>query len=283
MWLGVFACCVGTWMQTVVLGAYAYRLTQSSAVVGALTFAQIGPLLLLSIVGGIVADAVDRHRLLAFLQAEQLVFSLLLAAVVATSDNHSRVLIFSAVGRVLVTLAIFAVLCLPFVGLFPAIAEKDLGLASDSISYEVLYAAFGLGACLGALSIGTVLVPASKMRLVPGGLVGFAVLLAAFGALRLTAPAYLVVFVLGLLYFGTTASMLTVLQTLLTDEVHGRVMALWFMAFGGGVSVAVLAFGPLLDASNGTVVLGVGAAVALLLAWWCDLPRVARGAMVAEV
>ncbi|HEY1280078.1 MAG TPA: MFS transporter [Acidimicrobiales bacterium] len=384
MWFGSFASNVGTWMQTVVLGAFAYTLTGSSAFVGALAFAQLGPLLLLSIVGGIVADAFDRRRLLILLQVEQLVFSLALAIVVASSDDPSRVLIFACVlavgignalnapawgavlpslvgpedlgaaislnstmvngsrvvgpalggilypilgaawifalnagtylavivallvvrfpevaraeerglarvaagfravrdnpvvARVLLTLAVFAVLCLPFVSLFPALAETDLGLDADSISYGLLYAAFGLGACLGALSIGTVFAAAPKMRLVRIGLAGFAVATGVFGVLRVPAPAYPVVFVLGFVYFATTTSMLTVLQTLLSDEVRGRVMALWFMAFGGGVSIAGLVFGPLLDATNGTIVLGIGAVVAAVLAWWCDLSTLAR-------
>jgi MFS family permease len=391
MWFGSFASYVGTWMQTVVLGAYAYKLTGSSAFVGVLTFAQIGPLLLLSIVGGIVADAFDRRRLLILLQAEQLVFSLALAIVVASSDDPSRAAIFGCVlavgignalnapawgavlpslvgpqdlgaaislnstmvngsrvvgpvvggilfpilgaawifalnaatylavimtllivrfpevpraaeqglarvlagfravrenpvvARVLLTLAIFAVLCLPFVSLFPAIAESDLGLDADSVSYGLLYAAFGLGACLGALSIGTVFAAAPKMRLVRVGLLSFAVATGTFGALRVPAPAYPVVFVLGFVYFATTTSMLTVLQTLLSEDVRGRVMALWFMAFGGGVSVAGLIFGPLLDATNGTIVLGIGAVVAAVLAWWCDLPTIARRAQLEQV
>ncbi len=69
-------------------------------------------------------------------------------------------------------------------------------------------------------------------------------------------------FVLGFMYFGTTTAMLTVLQTVLDEEVRGRVMALWFMAFGGMVAVGGLAFGPLLDATNGDLVLGIGAVVA---------------------
>jgi MFS family permease len=182
------------------------------------------------------------------------------------------------VARVLLTLAVFAVLCLPFVSLFPALAESDLGLDADSLRYGLLYAAFGFGACLGALSIGTVFAAAPKMRLVRLGLIGFAVATAIFGVLRVAAPAYPVVFVLGFVYFGTTTSMLTVLQTLLSDDVRGRVMALWFMAFGGGVAISGLMFGPLLDATNGTVVLGIGAVVAAVLAWWCDLTPVARRA-----
>jgi hypothetical protein len=49
------------------------------------------------------------------------------------------------------------------------------------------------------------------------------------------------------------------------------------------VAIAGLAFGPLLDATNGTVVLGISAITAALLAWWCDLPRLARRAGIARV
>ena len=91
------------------------------------------------------------------------------------------------------------------------------------------------------------------------------------------------VFVLGAVYFGTTTAMLTVLQTVLTEEVRGRVMALWFMAFGGMVAIAGLVFGPLLDLTDGSVVLGIGAVAAALLAWWCDLPRLARLAGIEPV
>ena len=70
--------------------SYAYELTGSSTFVGLLTFAQLGPLLLLSLVGGLIADALDRRRLLIALQLEQAVFSLVLAAVVGWSSNPSQ-------------------------------------------------------------------------------------------------------------------------------------------------------------------------------------------------
>ena len=49
-------------------------------------------------------------------------------------------------------------------------------------------------------------------------------------------------------------------------------MALWFMAFGGTVPLGALVFGPLLDATSSTVLLSIAGGVALVLAWWCDLP-----------
>lgn len=74
-------------MRTVVLGAYAYDLTGSSTYVGVLTFAQLGPLLLLSIPGGVVADLVDRRRWLIGTHLQQLVFAGLLAVLVTRDPS----------------------------------------------------------------------------------------------------------------------------------------------------------------------------------------------------
>lgn len=383
MWLGSFASNIGTWMQTLVLGAYAYQLTGSSSFVGLLTFAQLGPLLLLSLFGGLIADALDRRKLLIALQLEQAVFSLVLAAVVGWSDNPSRAALFGAVlavgigsalnmpawsavlpalvghrnlagaislnstqvnlsrvigpaiagalfpvigpawifvinaitylfvvvallsvrlpdvpkagesglrgfvmgfqvaraspvvGRILVVLPIFSFFCLPFIGLFPAIAAGELGFDTSSFSYGALYAVFGVGAALGALSTGTALAGTDKKQLTRVGFLGFAVTIAVLGLLRELTLAFPVVFVLGAFYFGTTTSMMTVLQETVDDSVRGRVMALWFMGFGGTVPLGGLVFGPILDATNDTVVLGIAAAVSLFLAWWANLPALA--------
>ena len=92
VFLGAFASNVGTWMQNVVLGAYAYDLTHSSTFVGLIIFAQLGPTLVLPMVGGWLADKVDRKRFLILLSLVQLVFSIGVALVVL-SPNPSRVLL----------------------------------------------------------------------------------------------------------------------------------------------------------------------------------------------
>ena len=60
--------------------------------------------------------------------------------------------------RVLLTLLrsmfIFSIVSLPYIGLFPSVARLNLGLAADSGSYKILYIIWGLGAFLGALSVG---------------------------------------------------------------------------------------------------------------------------------
>jgi MFS family permease len=88
-WGGTFASNIGTWMQNVLLGAFGYELTGSATFVGILFFAQLGPLLFMSTLGGVLADVVDRRKLLIITQLEQLVLSGVLAGLAATS-NPSR-------------------------------------------------------------------------------------------------------------------------------------------------------------------------------------------------
>src|SRR5574341_487044 len=77
--LGQFVSLVGFWMQNVGLSWLVYRLTHSSAYLGAITFAQQIPILLFAVPAGGVADRTNRHRLVMLTQ-----FFLLVQASVLT-------------------------------------------------------------------------------------------------------------------------------------------------------------------------------------------------------
>jgi MFS family permease len=175
------------------------------------------------------------------------------------------------IRRIITTLGTLSFFSLPFIGLMPVIAADNLHMDVRSLAYGLLYAAFGAGAAVGAVSIGTVLHGRSKERIVRAGFVVMAALLAAFGVCRTSGLAYPVVFALGFAYFGTITSMSTILQQHLDDRIRGRVMALWIMSFGGTVPLGTLAAGPLADHTSITFVVVAGAAVALLLAAYADL------------
>src|SRR5207248_6894646 len=96
VWTGALLSNVGTWMQNVALGVLAYELTRSATFVAVVGFAQLGPLLFLAPVGGALADAVDRRTLLIVAQAEQLVFSLVLA-LVARGGHPSKAALLACV------------------------------------------------------------------------------------------------------------------------------------------------------------------------------------------
>jgi MFS family permease len=380
VFIGAFLSNIGSWMQNVVLGAVAYDLTKSPTFVGIILFAQLGPLLLFSLVGGLLADIFDRRRLLITVSVLQGVCSLGLAWVARGDDpskaalvaivfligigqaifgptygallpnlvgredlggaislnsaqmNGSRVIgpvigsvldarfgaswvfvgnaasyllvIWSllsvrlpppvpdtsgqkgfarlisgfqvarrdrVVGRCLVIIFVYSLLSLPFIGQLPVLADQSLGIDPRSEQYGLLYACFGVGALLGALSIGTVLSERSKERVVRVGLVAFAGFLTAFGLLRSVHAAYPAILLVGLAYFAVITSLSTVLQERLDDSNRGRVMALWIMGFGGTVPIGNLLAGPIIDATSITVVVLAGALIALGLAAYADL------------
>ena len=57
----------------------------------------------------------------------------------------------------------------------------------------------------------------------------------------------------------------------LDESVRGRVMALWIMGFGGTVPIGLLVGGVIADRTSVTVVLLIGAVVAVLLALVTDV------------
>src|SRR5262245_28804315 len=82
IWIGLFASNIGTWMQNFTLPAYVEERTGSAALVGLLVFTQLGPLLLLSIPAGVLADRFPRRPYLIVMQAIQGIFSAVLAVLV---------------------------------------------------------------------------------------------------------------------------------------------------------------------------------------------------------
>lgn len=71
----------GTWTQRIAAGWLAYRLTGSPLFLGYVTFASTAPAFFLSPLAGVIADRVDRHRMLIVAQALEMLQSALLAAV----------------------------------------------------------------------------------------------------------------------------------------------------------------------------------------------------------
>ena len=93
VYVGAFLSNIGSWMQNVVLGALAYDLTRSPTFVSIVLFAQLGPMLFFSIVGGMLADTFDRRRLLVVVSATQAVLALALAAITKDADPSQAAIV----------------------------------------------------------------------------------------------------------------------------------------------------------------------------------------------
>jgi MFS family permease len=75
---------VGTWMQTIAMGWLLLTLTGSGAALGALIAVQTLPVLLLGPYGGVVADRVDKRRLMMLVQAGLGAVALVIGTLTAT-------------------------------------------------------------------------------------------------------------------------------------------------------------------------------------------------------
>ena len=83
-WSGQLISVIGTWMQSVGQGWLMHRLTDSAWMLGVLAFTQFLPVLLFSLWAGVVADRVDKRRMVIVTQALALVQALALAVVVSS-------------------------------------------------------------------------------------------------------------------------------------------------------------------------------------------------------
>jgi predicted MFS family arabinose efflux permease len=176
----------------------------------------------------------------------------------------------------------FSLFCLIYVGLFSSVARLNFGISPVGSTYRWLYAVWGLGALVGALATGTFLSHIHRPTIIRRGFVGFAIALAIFASIESVAWAFPVGFVLGLFYFMTANAMVTVFQQNLRDNERVTVMPLWFMSFGGTVTIGGLLAGPIIDAIGARWVLFFGALFALFLAWWCDLDRLPKNAFLLQ-
>ena len=174
------------------------------------------------------------------------------------------------VRRLILTLALYSLVSLPYIGLFPAVTELNFGVEGSSAMYKWLYATWAFGAALGGLALGTVFVGRDPRVMIRWGFAANAVAMVGFAASRSVVPAFITGFALGASYFFTTTAMSTVMQGRLQAHERGRTMALWFMSFGGTVPLGNMLFGPLVDRYGSRWLLFVGAAWALVMAWWCN-------------
>src|SRR5215469_12301651 len=86
MWFGACTSSIGTWMQIVAQGWLIYRLSHSAFLLALDQFLGGIPIFLFSLVGGVIADRVERRRILLGSQYVQLASAGILTFLVATNQ-----------------------------------------------------------------------------------------------------------------------------------------------------------------------------------------------------
>src|SRR5215470_2291368 len=149
MWIGACTSSVGTWMQIVAQGWLIYRLSHSSFLLGLDQFLAGLPIFLFTLIGGVVADRVERRKILLVSQYIQMASAGILTVLVATGTVH-----------------IWQILCLSFVSglaqafggpayqaLIPTLVEREdmpNAIALNSIQFNT---AVTVGPALAGLAL----------------------------------------------------------------------------------------------------------------------------------
>ena len=149
MWVGACTSSIGTWMQIVAQGWLIYRLSHSAFLLALDQFLGGIPIFLLSLIGGVVADRVERRRILLGSQYIQLFSAATLTVLVATS-----------------VVQVWEILCLSFVSgfaqafggpaysaLIPGLVDREdmpNAIALNSIQFNL---AVTVGPALGGVTL----------------------------------------------------------------------------------------------------------------------------------
>jgi MFS family permease len=179
-WIGAFLSNVGTWMQAVAQGWLVLQLTNSPFWLGLDAFMATAPGFVLTLLGGVFADRIDRRRLLLYTQVVAGLAALALAALVATSVvNRWMVLGFSFVTGCCMSLASPSYLAMTY----DLVGREDLAnaIALNSTQFQlsrvvgpalagVAFRVFGLAGCFFAngLSFVAVVVALWMVRMEQG-------------------------------------------------------------------------------------------------------------------
>jgi predicted MFS family arabinose efflux permease len=149
MWFGACTSSIGTWMQIVAQGWLIYRLSHSAFLLALDQFLAGIPIFLFSLIGGVVADRVERRKILLGSQYVQMASAGILTVLVALNMVH-----------------VWQILCLSFVSgfaqafggpayqaLIPTLVERDdmpNAIALNSIQFNV---AVMVGPALGGQTL----------------------------------------------------------------------------------------------------------------------------------
>src|SRR5829696_3220807 len=170
-WIGAFLSNVGTWMQAVAQGWLVLQLTNSPFWLGLDAFMATAPGFVLTLLGGVFADRIDRRRLLLYTQVVAGLAALGLAALVATSVvNRWMVLGFSFVTGCCMSLASPSYMALTY----DLVGREDLAnaIAMNSTQFQlsrvvgpalagVAFRLFGLAGCFFANGLSFIAVVAA--------------------------------------------------------------------------------------------------------------------------
>ena len=141
----------------------------------------------------------------------------------------------------LLLLSLVSLIGIPYVVLFPVFAADVLG--GDARTLGILTSSAGAGSLIGALALASRSTVRGLGRIIAWGTGLFGLSLVAFALSRHLLLSCVLLVISGCSMIVVSASINTVLQTIVKDEMRGRIMALYTMAFVGTTPIGGLVGG----------------------------------------
>ena len=169
--------------------------------------------------------------------------------------------------RVLTILSLFTVVGIfgwSYSVLMPAFAQDVLHVGAHG--YGLLLAGSGVGALAAALTVASAghILPTRIMALGGVGIFSAALALFAFNQNPYVATVLLAMVGFGIVLYFSTSN--TVLQSIVPDEMRGRVMGIWTLIFGGMIPLGSLEAGLMADFFGTPATIASGAVICALAA-----------------
>lgn len=173
-------------------------------------------------------------------------------------------------------IAVYAIFGLPFVSMMPVITRDVLHRGASG--YGLLVTLIGVGALAGALAFAALSSRFRRGRMFVVSAYSFATLLLVFSFVRSTSLAGLLLVFIGLTMMVNGALANGMLQSIVPDELRGRVMAAYVFVYVGFTPIGSLIEGTIGHAFGVQWAIGGGAAIMLGYAAWAfrKFPEIKR-------
>jgi MFS family permease len=168
----------------------------------------------------------------------------------------------SLTSRLIVLIAVAGIFAFSISVLMAPLAERVLH--GNAATYGILLTAYGIGAVIGSLLLAAMGDTEHKRTIAYGGLALFSIAATLLSFIHHVPFAFVFLVVAGLgviLFFATTN---TVLQSVIPDELRGRVMGVWSLVFAGSTPIGSLLAGWIAGHWGVPAALRIGAAVILV-------------------
>lgn len=173
---------------------------------------------------------------------------------------------FLPIRTILLLFCLVSLMGMPFVVLMPIFAVKVLHGGPNTLGF--LMGAMGVGALVSAISLAARKTVRGLIRMIPVAAAVFGVGLIGFGLSHTFWLSMLTVFVAGAGMMQGMAASNTIIQTLVSEEIRGRVMSYYTMAFVGMAPFGSLLAGSMASAIGAPITVLVNGAVVILGAAW---------------